>query len=76
MRIRVEDTGPGMTPDVLAKVFEPLFSTKSFGTCLGLPTVKQIVQQHGGTIAIDSAPGSGTRVEIVLPLSDGNQLAA
>ena len=48
----VADTGAGIAADVLPKVFEPLFSTKSFGTGLGLPMVKQIVEQHGGTITI------------------------
>lgn len=63
----ITDTGPGIPADVLPKIFEPLFSTKTFGTGLGLPTVKQIVEQHGGTIVIDSAPGRGTRVIIRLP---------
>lgn len=63
----VEDTGSGIPSDVLPKVFEPLFSTKSFGTGLGLPVVKQIIEQHGGSIAIASEPGKGTRVTIKLP---------
>jgi signal transduction histidine kinase len=52
---------------VLPRVFEPLFSTKNFGTGLGLPTVKQIVEQHGGTISIESELGRGATVRIVLP---------
>ena len=63
----VEDTGAGIAPDVLPKVFEPLFSTKSFGTGLGLATVKQIIEEHGGTIRVDSRPGSGTTVTVELP---------
>ena len=64
----VEDSGPGIPADVLPRVFEPLFSTKSFGTGLGLPTVKQIVEQHSGVIAIASEIGRGTTVHIRLPL--------
>jgi signal transduction histidine kinase len=63
----IVDTGPGIPADIMPKIFEPLFSTKSFGTGLGLPTVKQIIEQHGGTIAIDSPPARGTRVTIKLP---------
>jgi signal transduction histidine kinase len=67
--IAVEDSGPGIAPEVLPRIFDPLFSTKSFGTGLGLPTVKQIVEQHGGTIALASEPGHGARVLVRLPLS-------
>ena len=65
--IVIADTGPGMPQDVLARAFDPLFSTRAFGTGLGLPTVKRIVEQHGGDLAIGSALGSGTRVQIRLP---------
>jgi NO-binding membrane sensor protein with MHYT domain/nitrogen-specific signal transduction histidine kinase len=67
--IAIEDTGTGMPSEVLAKVFEPLFSTKAFGAGLGLPMVKQIVEQHGGTVEIASEPGRYTRVAIRLPLA-------
>jgi PAS domain S-box-containing protein len=63
-----EDNGPGIAPDVLARAFEPLFSTKNFGTGLGLATVKHIVEQHHGSIEIASALGEGTRVVMRLPL--------
>jgi signal transduction histidine kinase len=72
----VEDNGTGIAPDVLLKVFEPLFTTKSFGTGLGLPTVKQIVEQHASTIAIASEHGHGTRVSICLPLAAAQYAAA
>ena len=70
----VADTGAGIAPETLPKVFEPLFSTKSFGTGLGLPMVKQIVEQHGGTISITSALGEGTTVTVRLKrLARNNQ---
>jgi signal transduction histidine kinase len=72
----VEDTGPGIPKDILSKVFEPLFSTKGFGTGLGLPTVKQIVEQHGGGIDIASEVGKGTRVTVRLPLAAAGNMAA
>ena len=66
--IAIEDTGPGLPPEVAAHAFEPLYSTKSFGTGLGLPTARQIVEQHGGAIDIASLPGRGARTTIRLPL--------
>jgi signal transduction histidine kinase len=74
--IAIADTGPGIPGDVLTQVFEPLFSTKSFGTGLGLPTVKQIVSQHGGTVEIESRPGTGTTVTVRLPNEAAEKLAA
>lgn len=74
--LTIEDNGPGIPADVLPKVFEPLFSTKSFGTGLGLPTVKQIVEQHAGEITIASEVGNGTRVTIHLPNAAREEIAA
>jgi signal transduction histidine kinase len=67
LRLSVADNGPGIPADMLARIFEPLFTTRSFGVGLGLPTVQQIVEQHGGTIHVDSAPGRGTTFTISLP---------
>jgi two-component system, NtrC family, sensor histidine kinase HydH len=61
------DTGEGMPTDVLAKVFQPFFSTKKGGTGLGLPTTRKIVEAHGGTIAVESEPARGTKFTIRLP---------
>jgi signal transduction histidine kinase len=63
----IADNGPGIPAENLAKVFEPLFSTKSFGTGLGLPMVKQVIEQHNGKVDIVSTPGKGTKVTIRLP---------
>jgi PAS domain S-box-containing protein len=77
VQIGFDDTGPGIAADVLPKIFDPLFSTRSFGTGLGLPTVRQIVEQHGGTVEIASEVGRGTRVLVTLPLaSAAEELAA
>jgi signal transduction histidine kinase len=65
----IEDNGPGISPENLAKIFEPLFTTKRYGTGLGLPTVKQIVAQHGGDITLTSTVGEHTRAVIWLPLA-------
>jgi signal transduction histidine kinase len=67
LEISVTDTGPGMEPATLAKIFEPLFTTKSFGVGLGLPMVRQIVQQHGGSIDVVSEAGRGATFLIRIP---------
>jgi PAS domain S-box-containing protein len=71
IRITVADTGEGMSADVLARATEPFFSTKPLGkgTGLGLAQVYGIAQQAGGTLRIDSAPGEGTAVRILLPVA-------
>jgi two-component system sensor histidine kinase HydH len=61
------DTGQGMAPEVLAKVFEPFFSTKSTGSGLGLPTTRKIVEAHRGSIDVQSEVGKGTKFTIRLP---------
>lgn len=65
--LSVSDNGCGMTSDVCARAFEPLFSTRPFGFGLGMSLVKRIVEQHGGEITIESAPGRGTTVTLRLP---------
>jgi len=65
--VQVRDDGPGMLPEVRDRAFEPLFSTRTEGTGLGLPIARRIAVAHGGEIRIESAPGSGTVVEVRLP---------
>lgn len=64
----ISDSGPGIPADTLERVMEPLFSTKSFGTGLGLPTVQRIIEAHGGGMRLDSRPGEGATVQLWLPL--------
>jgi signal transduction histidine kinase len=61
------DTGVGMTPEVLAAIFRPFFSTRRGGSGLGLPTTRRIVEAHGGRITVQSEPGRGTKFTIILP---------
>jgi signal transduction histidine kinase len=68
-RVSITDRGQGMDEPTRARIFEPFFTTKKKGTGLGLAIAKQIVEQHGGRIAAESAPGEGTRFKIDLPLS-------
>ncbi len=65
----VADNGPGIPEDIRERIFDPLFSTKSFGVGLGLPLVRQIVEQHGGEIAVDTTLGEGTIITLTLPLT-------
>jgi signal transduction histidine kinase len=68
--LSIIDTGVGMAPDVVARIFRPFFSTRHGGTGLGLPTTRKIIEAHGGTIEVQSAIGRGTRFAIRLPLED------
>lgn len=73
LTLRVKDTGTGIPESTRDHIFEPLFSTKSFGVGLGLAIVKQIAEQHGGAVAVASTPGTGTAITLTLPQRpDGN----
>jgi two-component system NtrC family sensor kinase len=68
VELQVGDTGPGIPEDVRDKLFEPFFTTKTSGTGLGLAIAYGIVQRHGGTIEVESQPGKGTTIALVLPV--------
>jgi signal transduction histidine kinase len=65
--VHVIDTGPGIEPDKLDRIFLPYVSHKSGGSGLGLPTTRRIVEEHGGVIQVHSTPGAGTDFVISLP---------
>lgn len=66
--VRVADAGPGMTPEIQARLFEPFFTTKARGTGLGLATARRIIESHGGTLTLDCPPTGGTVASIRLPV--------
>ncbi|MFZ5442415.1 MAG: ATP-binding protein [Myxococcota bacterium] len=66
-RVWVRDDGCGIPPENLQRIFDPLFSTKTRGTGLGLAVVSRVVQQHAGLVHCDSAPGRGTTFDVYLP---------
>ena len=68
LQIEIQDTGPGISPDLHDRILNPLFTTKSFGLGLGLPTVQDIMRQHGGGMDIESEAGRGTAATLWLPL--------
>ena len=76
IEIVITDTGPGIPGEVLAQIFEPLFSTKNFGMGLGLPTAKQIVEQHGGNIEVETEEGRGTSFVLRLPRGEQEAVLA
>jgi signal transduction histidine kinase len=71
VRVSFRDSGKGIAPADLQRVFQPFYTTKHRGSGLGLPIVKKIVQAHGGMIEVASEPGRGTTVTLTLPVDEG-----
>jgi len=75
VRIEISDTGRGIAPEDISKVFEPYYSTKETGTGLGLAIVRKAVDEHHGTISVKSKLGEGTTFTITLPVSEPGAIA-
>ena len=67
LKVHVTDTGRGIAPEDIDRIFEPYYSTRPGGSGLGLPTVRRIVREHEGRLEVHSEPGRGTRFTIHLP---------
>ncbi len=67
--LSVTDTGQGIAADDLARIFEAYYTTKKGGTGLGLPMTRRIVEEHGGSVRVQSEVGRGTRFLLILPLA-------
>jgi len=72
IRVEVKDNGPGIPARVQPNVFQPFFTTKTAGSGLGLPVVKQVVEALGGRVGLTSRPGDGTTVWYELPRAKDN----
>ena len=72
--VDVADDGPGVSPELMDKIFSPFFTTKPQGSGLGLAIVRKIVDAHDGRIDVAPGPSGGTRFRVTLPLSGGGQL--
>ncbi len=76
VKIKVSDTGSGISKDDMDRIFEPYFTTKEKGSGLGLATSYSIIKQHGGLIQVDSASGGGTTFTVFLPAAEGKRQKA
>jgi signal transduction histidine kinase len=74
--IRIKDNGPGIVRELINKIREPLYTTKSFGTGLGIPAIEQIAAQHGGRLDIQSHYGEGAEFTIYIPAVQNKSEAA
>ena len=68
--IRISDDGPGIPVGIRQKIFEPFFTTKEEGSGLGLSIVARIIQEHGGSVTVESEEGAGASFVITLPVED------
>lgn len=76
VRVTIRDTGEGIPPDRLARIFDPFYTTKTRGTGLGLAITRRVIEAHGGTVAVASGPGPGTTFTIALPAAPPSREAS
>jgi signal transduction histidine kinase len=76
IEIAFQDQGPGIAPENLSRILEPFFTTKREGTGLGLSIASRIVERHGGSLRVVSAPGNGTSIIVELTQAAPERLAA
>jgi two-component system sensor histidine kinase HydH len=70
LHLEITDTGVGMTGEQAGQIFEPFYTTKSQGLGLGMPYAKRVIEQHRGTISVESRPGEGTRIRVDIPTEE------
>ncbi len=76
VRLHVIDTGPGLDPIAIEKIFRPYYTTRAGGTGLGLPTARRIAEAHGGRLEVHSTPGVGSDFYLTLPLAPSAEAPA
>src|SRR5678815_969057 len=69
LQLEITDTGQGIPEDQIKKIFEPFYTTKEQGLGLGMPYAKKIIEEHGGSLSLNSKAGEGTSIRITLPAS-------
>src|SRR5205814_6638727 len=72
VHLDVVDTGPGVAPENIEKIFEPLFTTKARGIGLGLAVSRTLARANGGDLTVTSTPGEGAIFHLTLPVAKGN----
>ena len=74
--LEIGDTGSGIPPDVLDKIFAPFFTTKARGTGLGLAVVRKVIERHSGRVDVESVVGQGTTFKLFLPVAQAQKVQA
>ena len=69
VRVELEDSGPGVPPELRSRIFEPFFTTRAQGTGLGLALVKRIIESHAGSVEVTAGPGGGALFRVLLPVA-------